>query len=36
MDPRSGVLAAQVAQTYLRAVEGNMTGQILDAVAGAD
>lgn len=36
MEPRSGVPAAQVAQTYLRAVEGSMTGQILDAVAGAD
>lgn len=33
MDPRPGVPAAQVAQTYLRAVEGSMTGQILDAVA---
>jgi NAD(P)-dependent dehydrogenase (short-subunit alcohol dehydrogenase family) len=35
MDPSPGVPAAQVAQTYLRAVEGSMTGQILDAVAGA-
>jgi NAD(P)-dependent dehydrogenase (short-subunit alcohol dehydrogenase family) len=32
MDPRPGVPTAQVAQTYLRAVEGSMTGQILDAV----
>jgi NAD(P)-dependent dehydrogenase (short-subunit alcohol dehydrogenase family) len=36
MDPSPGVPTAQVAQTYLRAVEGSMTGQILDAVAGAD
>ncbi|MGO9274224.1 MAG: short chain dehydrogenase [Terriglobia bacterium] len=35
MDPSPGVPAAQVAQTYLRAVEGSMTGHILDAVAGA-
>jgi NAD(P)-dependent dehydrogenase (short-subunit alcohol dehydrogenase family) len=35
MDPSPGVPAAQVAQTYLRTVEGSMTGQILDAVAGA-
>ena len=35
MDPGPGVPAVEVAQTYLRAVEGNMTGQILDAVAGA-
>ena len=35
MDPSSGVPAAQVAQTYVRSVEGSMTGQILDAVAGA-
>ena len=34
MDPSPGVPAAQVAQTYLRAVEGSMNGQILDAVAG--
>ena len=33
MDPSPGVPAAQVAQVYLRAVEGNMTGQVLDAVA---
>jgi NAD(P)-dependent dehydrogenase (short-subunit alcohol dehydrogenase family) len=36
MDPSPGVPTAQVAQTYPRAVEGSMTGQILDAVAGAD
>jgi hypothetical protein len=30
------VPAALVAQTYVKAVEGSMTGQILDAVAGAD
>ena len=35
MDPRPGVPAAQVAQSYLRAVEGSMTGQIFDAVADA-
>jgi NAD(P)-dependent dehydrogenase (short-subunit alcohol dehydrogenase family) len=34
MDPSPGMPAAQVAQTYLRAVEGSMTGQILNAVAG--
>jgi len=34
MDPSPGEPAAQVAQTYLRAVEGSMTGHILDAVAG--
>jgi hypothetical protein len=32
MDPSAGVPAAQVAQTYVRSVEGSMTGQILDAV----
>jgi NAD(P)-dependent dehydrogenase (short-subunit alcohol dehydrogenase family) len=36
MDPIPGVPAALVAQTYVKAVEGSMTGQILDAVAGAD
>ena len=35
MDPSPGLPAAQVARAYLRAVEGSMTGQILDAVAGA-
>jgi len=35
MDPSRGVPAAQVAQTYQGAVEGSMTGQILDAVVGA-
>jgi NAD(P)-dependent dehydrogenase (short-subunit alcohol dehydrogenase family) len=34
MDPSSGVPAAQVAQTYVRSVEGSMTGQILDAIGG--
>jgi NAD(P)-dependent dehydrogenase (short-subunit alcohol dehydrogenase family) len=32
MDPNLGTPAAQVAQTYLRAVEGSMTGLILDSV----
>ncbi len=32
MDPDLGMPAAQIAQTYLRAVEGSMTGQILDTV----
>ena len=36
MDPSPGVPAALVAQTYLKAVEGSMTGQILDVVSGAD
>jgi NAD(P)-dependent dehydrogenase (short-subunit alcohol dehydrogenase family) len=35
MDPSPGVPAAKVAQTYVKAVEGSMTGQVLDAVAGA-
>ena len=35
MDPRPGIPAAQVAETYLKAIEGSMTGQILDAVAVA-
>ena len=34
-DPSSGVPAAQVAQTYVRSVEGLMTGQVLDAIPGA-
>jgi NAD(P)-dependent dehydrogenase (short-subunit alcohol dehydrogenase family) len=34
MDPSAGVPAAQVAQTYLEAIMGSMSGQILDAVAG--
>ena len=34
MDPAPGTPAAQVAQTYVRAVEGGMTGQILDARGG--
>ncbi len=33
MDPEPGMPAAEVAQTYLRAVEGDATGQILDTVA---
>lgn len=35
MDPALGVPAAQVAVTYVKAVEGHMTGQVLDAVLGA-
>jgi NAD(P)-dependent dehydrogenase (short-subunit alcohol dehydrogenase family) len=35
MDPSSGVPSAQVADAYVRCVEGRMTGQILDAVVGA-
>ena len=35
MDPSPGVPAAQVAQTYVRSVEGIMNGQILDAVGDA-
>lgn len=35
MDPSPGVPAAQVAQTYVKAVEGSMTGQVLDALGGA-
>jgi NAD(P)-dependent dehydrogenase (short-subunit alcohol dehydrogenase family) len=35
MDPGVGVPAMQVAKTYLEAVEGSMTGQVLDAVANA-
>jgi len=34
MDPRPGMPAAEVAQAYVRSVEGRMTSQILDAVAG--
>lgn len=32
MDPQPGVPAAKVAETYVAAVEGSMTGQVLDAV----
>ncbi len=32
MDPVPGVPAAKVAQVYVKAVEGGMTGQILDAL----
>jgi hypothetical protein len=35
MDPSAGVPAAQVAETYVEAVEGAMTGRVLDALAGA-
>ena len=35
MDPSAGVPAAQVARTYVKSVEGTMTGEILDAVGGA-
>ncbi len=35
MDPSAGIPAARVAQIYVRAVEGNMTGKVLDAVAAA-
>jgi NAD(P)-dependent dehydrogenase (short-subunit alcohol dehydrogenase family) len=34
-DPSSGIPAEQVAQAYVRLVEGSMTGQILDALGGA-
>ena len=34
MDPAPGIPAAQAAQTYINSVEGRMTGQVLDAVAG--
>jgi NAD(P)-dependent dehydrogenase (short-subunit alcohol dehydrogenase family) len=33
MDPGIGAPAAQVAQAYVSAVEGKMTGQVIDAVA---
>jgi NAD(P)-dependent dehydrogenase (short-subunit alcohol dehydrogenase family) len=33
-DPSSGVPAVQVAQTYVKLVEGTMTGQIHDVVGG--
>jgi NAD(P)-dependent dehydrogenase (short-subunit alcohol dehydrogenase family) len=35
MDPAPGIPAADLAETYVRAVEGTMTGQILDAIGGA-
>ena len=35
MDPAGGTPAAQVARVYVKAVEGGMTGQVLDAVGGA-
>jgi NAD(P)-dependent dehydrogenase (short-subunit alcohol dehydrogenase family) len=34
-DPSSGLPAAEVAQSYVKAVEGAMSGQVFDAVAGA-
>ena len=34
MDPAIGTPAAEVAQTYVRAVEGNMTGTIFDVGMG--
>jgi NAD(P)-dependent dehydrogenase (short-subunit alcohol dehydrogenase family) len=33
-DPSPGVSAAQVAETYVRCVEGMMTGQVLDVFLG--
>lgn len=33
MDPSTGTPAAAVASTYVEAVEGRMTGQVLDAIA---
>lgn len=35
MDPSPGLPAAEVARAYVRLIEGRMTGQILDAVAGS-
>jgi nucleoside-diphosphate-sugar epimerase len=35
LDPSPGVPAARVAETYVKAVEGSMAAQVLDAVAGA-
>ena len=35
-DPSSGLPAAEVGRSYVKAVEGVMSGQVLDAVAGAD
>lgn len=35
MDPGTGVPAAVVAQTYIQAVEGRITGQVLDIVGNA-
>ena len=32
MDPAPGLRAVEVAQTYVKAVEGKMTGQTLDVV----
>lgn len=30
MDPKNGLPAATVAQAYVRAVEGSMTGQVIE------
>jgi NAD(P)-dependent dehydrogenase (short-subunit alcohol dehydrogenase family) len=35
LDPTPGTPAAQVARFYVKAVEGSMTGQVLDAVGAA-
>jgi len=35
MDPRPGAPAARVAQAYVSAIEGRMTGQIIDVVGDA-
>jgi hypothetical protein len=35
MNPNIGTPAAKVAQVYVKAVEGSMTGQVLDAVGDA-
>jgi NAD(P)-dependent dehydrogenase (short-subunit alcohol dehydrogenase family) len=35
MDPSIGIPARQVAQTYVAAVEGNMTGQVLEIASGS-
>jgi NAD(P)-dependent dehydrogenase (short-subunit alcohol dehydrogenase family) len=35
MDPSIGIPAAQVAPTYVKLVEGSMTGQTLDSLPGA-
>jgi hypothetical protein len=32
MDPSIGLPAGEVAKAYVTAVEGNMTGQVLDAM----
>lgn len=35
MDPSIGIPAAQVAQAYVAAIEGKMTGQVLEIAAGS-